>query len=253
MKRKLVWSLVSVVLGSAAVVPSALAAEGVSFSVGLRAWGNQWSTWDVYPGASENFTSGTRVAVLPTVGVRFGSFLASASHFARKSYDFQGNTGNFSAKRQETDILGGYYVLPTLALTLGHKTVKQDFGGTAQFKYSGPIFGMVASAPLTSGFSLYGTIGLGRMKASLPLQDAGGSSRLDADYFLGEVGVAYSLNPGSLVPGAKAMALTAGYRNQVLATKGFKVPLSTTNSSLYRSTDLRDTTEGFTLGFTLSF
>lgn len=231
----------------------AFANDGVSFSVGLRAWSNQWTTWDVYPGASENFTSGSRVAVLPTVGVRFGSFLASASQFTRKSYDFQGNAGPFSAKRQETDVLGGYYVLPTLALTLGHKTVKQDFGGSATFKYTGPIVGVVASAPLTAGFSLYGSMGYGKMDARLPLQDAAGRSRLDVDYYLGEVGVAYSLGQAGLIPGTKAVALTAGYRNQVLATKGFKIPLSTTDASLSRSTDLRDTTEGFTLGVTMSF
>lgn len=241
----------------------ALADEATTVSLGLRAWSNSWTSWDVYPptavggqtipGASENFTSGNRVVAIPTVSVRHRDFLFSGSHFASTRYAFDGNSGSFSAHRKETDGLVGYYVLPTLALTLGYKEVKQDFGGSAKFKYSGPIVGAVGSAPLTSGFSLYGNFGYGKIKAHLPLTDASGRSKLDADYLLGEVGLAYSIDTRSMMPSAKGLALTLGYRSQVLATQDYRLRLSTTSSTPNRSTQLRDTTEGLTLGVSVSF
>jgi hypothetical protein len=63
------------------------------------------------------------------------------------------------------------------------------------------------------------------------------------------LGLAYSLPPG-LIPGAKGAALTLGYRNQVLATQQFRVAI---NDTVSRSTDLRDTTEGMTVGLSVSF
>lgn len=260
MHKKIDARALALVLAGMALSP-AQAQQETTVSVGLRAWVNEWTSWDIYPaqpvpggvvpGASENFTSGSRVALTPSLSVRHGKLLFSASHFVSKRYSFDGNDGAFTAKRKETDALAGYYVLPTLALTLGYKSVEQDFG--SRFKYDGPILGAVASAPLTAGFTLYGNFGYGRMKAKLPLQDAGGRSRFDVDYLLGEVGVAYSFNPSGVLPGAKAAALTIGYRNQVLATQGFKIPLDASNAGPTRSTDLRDTTEGLTLGLSASF
>lgn len=260
MHKKIDGRLLALLLTGLAVLP-VRAQEATTVSVGLRAWVNEWTSWDVYPalaapgvslpGASENFTSGSRVALTPSLSVRYGKLLFSASHFVSKRYSFDGNTGAFTAKRKETDALAGYYVLPTLALTLGYKSVQQDFAD--RYKYDGPIVGAVASAPLTGGFSLYGNFGYGRMKAKLPLQDAAGRSKFDVNYLLGEVGVAYGFNPSGVLPGAKAAALTIGYRNQVLATQGFRIPLDAGNSSQTRSTDLRDTTEGLTLGLSASF
>ncbi len=245
-------------VGALAAAPAS-ADSDTTASVSVRAWVNRWTSWDVYPplsagnfslpGASENFSSRSRVALTPSLTVRHGDFLASASHFLRKSYSFEGNVGAFTARRRETDALLGYYVLPTLALAVGFKAVDQDFGATARFKYDGPIVGAVASAPLTAGFSLYGNVGAGRLRARLPLQDASGRSQLKAGYFLGEVGLAYALR-SALVPAAKGAVLTFGYRNQVLATQDFRIGVERART---RPTDLRDTTEGMTLGFSLSF
>lgn len=245
---------------------SACANDDLTVNVGLRLWNNNWTSWDVYPpfgsgaipGASENFTSSSETALIPTISVRYKDFLVSGSHFVDRGFDFDGVSGNkFSSDRQETDFLIGYYVLPSLALTLGYKDVKQDFGGTAQFKYSGPMLGVAASAPLTQGFSLYGSFGYGFMDAKLPVGmaalEANGKTALDVNYMLGEVGVAYSIDVSSLLPGAKGMAITLGYRNQVLNTKDFSVRVSDVNPALQRNTDLRDTTEGLALGVSVSF
>jgi hypothetical protein len=254
MKIKTVLLAIPLVIAS-----PTLSAETV-FNVGLRTWFNAWTSWDVYPplvignatlpGASENFTSGNRAALIPTFSVRHNDLLLSASRFARKSYSFDGNSGSFGARREETDALVGYYVLPTVAVTLGYKEVKQDFSGTAQFKYSGPTLGAVASAPLTGGFSLYGNFGYGPLKARLPVADASGNRRFDANYLLGEVGLAYALDLRDRMPSARALTLTAGYRHQVLATQDYRI---STGANQSRATELRDTTEGLTVGLSVSF
>ena len=247
--------LVSAVLASQPV----WADDATVFTVGLRTWSNSWSTWDAYPplavgnfflpGGAENFTSGNQAVLIPSLSVRSGDFMLSASRFVKKRYSFTGNDGGFSAKREETDVHGGYYVLPTLAVSVGYKEVKQDFGGGAQFKYSGPILGVVGSAPLTRGFSLYGNVGYGRVNGRFPGDgaDASGQTKFNADYWLGEAGLAYSFEG---MGAAKAMSVTLGYRNQVLATGGYRIA---TGPSATRATELRDTTEGLALGLSMSF
>jgi len=251
MKTKCAF-LLAVVLG-----PSAWADDSTTLTVGLRAWSNTWSTWDVYPptavgnayipGASENFSSGNKAVLIPSVSLRHGDWLLSASRFLKTRYGFDGNEGSFSSKREETDFHGGYYLLPTLAVSLGYKGVKQEFTGGTEFKYSGPILGVLGAAPLTRGFSLYGNVGYGRVKGRFPVSDASGRSKFDADYWLGEAGLAYSFEG---MGAAKAMSLTLGYRSQVLATDGFRIALSPSTS---RATELRDTTEGLALGLSMSF
>lgn len=244
-------------------VQAAWADEAVRFTAGMRVWSNAWTSWDVYPplqtpvgslpGAAENFTAGSRITAIPTLSLRSGEWLLSASQFNSTRYSFEGNAGAFSARRDEVDALVGYYLLPTLAATLGYKQVKQDFGANAKFRYSGPTLGAAASAPLTAGFTLYASFGVGRMSTRLPVRDAAGRSTFDANYLLGELGLAYSLNPGPLGPTVKAATLTAGYRSQVLSTTGFGIALDPSNPSISRSTKLRDTTEGLTLGLSLTF
>lgn len=230
-----------------------------TITVGVRAWANQWTTWDVfppistsqgtYPASSENFTSGSRVALTPTLSIRINDFLVSGSVFSRKHYSFQGDSG-LSATRKESDLLIGYYVLPTFAVTLGQKYVEQDFSG--RYKYSGPIVGATGSAPLTGGFSMYGTLAIGRLSARIPVAqvDAQARTKFNADYLLSEVGIAYPLI--GLIPGSKATTLTMGYRNQVLATKGYSLSSGVVGQP-NRSTELRDTTEGLTIGISVSF
>lgn len=248
------------------------ATDSPTITVGMKMWQNKWSTWDAFPpyydaaakgylpGQTENYSSSDRSAFIPAISIRYKDILVSGSYFAKTKYDWVGAGGvKFSADRKESDVLVGYYVLPTLALTLGYKNVKQTFlAGNDVFDYSGPVLGVVASAPLTSGFSLYGNFGYGFMDAKLPARtaDQSGRSKFNADYLLSEIGVAYSFDTTSM-PQAKAVTATLGYRSQVLATKGYHVGVSTANAAATiwntRSTDLRDTTEGLSLGLSVSF
>ncbi|MBK7049963.1 MAG: hypothetical protein KBF98_02675 [Rhodoferax sp.] len=260
-------SISAIALLLCAATNPTFAADDVSITVGAKLWNNKWTSWDYYPpfglsptsslpGASENFSSGNQAALLPSLTVRVRNFLVTGSVFADKKYDFTGSNGiGFDAKRSETDLHVGYYVLPTLALTVGYKNVEQDFNNGKVFKYSGPIIGVVGSAPLTQGYSLYGNFGYGAMTANLPngFTDNSGRGKLDADYYLSEVGVAYSFDVKSLFPSAKAMTATLGYRSQTLATQGFAVGLDVNNPSKMRSTELRDNTEGLALGVSITF
>lgn len=242
----------------------AFAADDVTVTAGLKMWNNKWSSWDVIPparscsttgacGYSENYTSGDNAAWIPSASVRYRDFLVAGSYFANHSYGFAGANGNsFNGDRKEMDIVAGYYVLPTVAVIGGYKEVKQSFSGTG-FKYSGPIFGVNASAPLTGGFSLYGTAALGRLDANLPdglvTIGATSSNNYNADYKLGEVGLAYAFDVRASMPGMKSLVATLGYRNQVIATNAQIRDTPTTS----RGTELRDTTEGLTLGLTAVF
>jgi len=267
MFKKMSMRLPTIAILVCAAACPALASDDLSITLGAKVWSNKWTSWDAYPpfalsptsslpGASENFSSGNQASFIPSLTVRYRDFLLTGSMFANRSYGFIGSDGKgFSADRKETDIHAGYYILPTLALTLGYKEVVQDFGNDRVFKYTGPIIGAVGSAPLTQGYSLYGNFGYGAMNANFPsgFVDNAGRGKLNADYFLGEVGVAYSFDVRSFMPSAKAMTGTVGYRNQTLVTKDFAVGLDANRPSQSRSTELRDNTEGLSLGLSLTF
>jgi len=257
---------IAIALSCVAVSP-AFAADDLYVTVGAKVWSNKWTSWDYYapialnavqslPGASENFSSSSQASFIPSLTMRYGDFMVTGSLFAKKDYGFTGSDGKtFTAKRDETDLHGGYFVLPTLAVTLGYKDVKQDFGPGREFKYSGPIIGLAGSAPLTQGFSLYGNFGYGSMKADFPkgFTDNNGKNSLNADYYLGEVGLAYSFDAKSIFPSAKALTATLGYRNQTISTQNFAVGVDANNPSRSRSTELRDNTEGLSLGLSVTF
>lgn len=223
---------------------NALAADSdVTVTVGLKAWNNSWSSWnttydDQSPSRAivQNLET-SETSLIPSVSVRYKNFLVGGSYFAKQSYGFGfqgGDVGNVS--RLEYDLSAGYYVLPTLAIIAGYKKVEQKFrDGT--YKFSGPILGFSGSAPLTGGFSLYGTAALGIMD----LKDPTGT-KSDANYRLGEVGLAYSFDAGM---GTKAVIGTIGYRSQAIITK-----LKYEGFVGYKG---RDTTEGLTIGIAAAF
>ena len=221
----------------------AFADEGdFSATVGLKAWVNNWSTWNGFSGYDQdlndvnhvyNVESSDTTAWIPSVSVRYKDFMVGGSYFVKRGYDI--GEGFRDVKREEFDIIGGYYVLPTLAIIAGYKEVDQWFAN-GKYKYSGPIIGFSASAPLTSGFSLYGTAAFGPMDAKRP-----SGATTDADYRLGEVGLAYAFNVGG---GVKSLIGTIGYRSQVIVTE---------MSGVLSGEKGRDTTEGMTLGIVAAF
>jgi hypothetical protein len=167
---------------------------------------------------------------MPIVSVRYADFIASLSALPSTSFSF---ADGHEDQREEFDVNVGYFVLPGLALTLGYKKVQQS-NGPDRYRPAGPVIGLSGNAPLSGAWSLYGNLGVGRLKTP-----GGDPISFDADYRLTELGVAYALD-GQDFP--RRWTFTAGYRIQVMSSK-----------EAFGTQDGRDTTEGFTLGAIATF
>lgn len=254
---------------------TALAADEFSATVALKAWDTTASKYlPNLIGSSPNQSpiiivgeSSHTTAWIPSVSIRYKDFMVGGSHFAKQAYNFGGSE---DINRQEFDLVAGYYVLPTLAIIAGYKEIKQDFEISAraqEWKYSGPIIGFSASAPLTGGFSLYGSAAIGtlkfRPKGSFAdvrqfnsLLAGGFVANSDADYKLGEVGIAYAFDPGKTA-GLNALIATLGYRSQTLLVKQNGRVAASSNPSVFiyswEGLKGRDSTEGVTLSIIGAF
>lgn len=210
---------------------------GVSVSVGARAWYTEWTTFSYFvdENTGENLalteiSASNKLAILPIISVRYGDFLGSVSGFPSTRFSFDdGGSGT----REEFDANVGYFVMPGLALTLGYKKVSQS-DGPNRYRPAGPVVGVSANAPLDGAWSLYGSLGVGRLKTP-----GGDKIDFEADYRLTELGLAYTLN-GNRMP--RIWTFTAGYRIQVMSSK-----------DAFVAQDGRDTTQGFTLGAMATF
>ncbi|MBL8340599.1 MAG: hypothetical protein JNL30_03950 [Rubrivivax sp.] len=218
---------------------------GLSLSVGARAWYTEWTTFGYYPGADPNLaltqTSGpSKWVTLPTVSLRFGNFFGSLSAFPSTGFEF---TDGSASKRSESDLNVGYAVLPGLSVTLGYKRIAQR-GEVFRYEPKGPVLGVSGNAALSGPVSLYGALGVGRLKT--PGDPRPEVVKFDATYRLTEVGVAYALPSadGALV---RRWTFTAGHRIQVMRSK------DAFTTAAGRSQDGIDTTQGFTLGVLATF
>ncbi|MBL8323550.1 MAG: hypothetical protein JNJ89_01190 [Rubrivivax sp.] len=233
-------------VAAALAAPLAQAQEvGLDVSVGARAWYTEWTTFGYHPGTDPNLaltqTSGPgQWVTLPTVSLRYGSFFGSLSAFPSTPFEF---TDGSAGKRSESDLNIGYSVLPGLGVTLGYKRIAQR-GEVFRYEPKGLVLGVSGTAALSGPLSLYGALGVGRLKT--PSDPRPEVVKFDATYRLTEVGVAYALPSadGMLV---KRWTFTAGHRIQVMRSKD----AFTTAAGL--SQDGIDTTQGFTLGVLATF
>ena len=223
----------ALLLAACAAAPVLAQESPLGISVGLKAWSTQWTTWgyaDVVGGGrviTEALTNDKTVLV-PMLSVRWRDFIGSVSAIGSTTYSYpDGDT----VSRKEHDVNLGYFIAPGVAATLGYKSLAQ-WAGPNNFKLAGPTVGLSANAPLSGAFSLYGALGLGRMKPK-------GNVDLDADYQLSEVGAAYNVAMGGI---PKSLTFTVGYRTQVLKSK-----------EALPGQDARDLTQGFTFGLVAAF
>jgi hypothetical protein len=170
----------------------------------------------------------------------------SGIHFSKTTYSLGGDvsptTGGLfalSASRKEIDGNLGYYVLPSVALTVGYKQIDQDFAEpNLPYRWRGPTVGVAASAALRGPLAIYGTFVYGRLKLDSPVADVAGNSHFNADYLLGEWGLAYGIRtPLSRL----SFTVTAGYRVQIVSTRKFDV---STGFDGYQPVDVHDITQG---------
>ena len=107
---------------------------GFSFSVGVRAWYTDWTTFSYYvddttdPDTNLALTqksASNEVVLIPLVSVRYRDFVGSVSGWPSTKFSFDDGS---SGTREEFDINVGYYVMSGVAFTLGYKKVQQSEG-----------------------------------------------------------------------------------------------------------------------------
>jgi hypothetical protein len=268
MNSKSLWRVAAAVLPGLFQVP-ALAAEGAgegfSVTVGTKVWVNEWSSWatPTIGGQGEvvPVDSSTKVSLIPVVNLRFRDFYASFSTLLNTTYTLSGQGPNLfgqgqnsiDGSRKEFDANLGYYVFPGLGVSVGYKSLSQGFSGGEDFHWTGPTIGATLTAPIQGGFAGYGAVGVGFFKMNLPAADPNSpvNSRLNANYAIGEIGLAYGA-AGIPAIAVTSTAFTLGYRFQSVTTKDYKVRAGT-GTTVNGSTDLHDVTQGPALGFLLRF
>jgi hypothetical protein len=229
--------------------------QDVRVSVAAKLWFNEWTSWVGQDYADENdrnFTdfvpiSGRRAAVIPAISARWHDWLLSASSFAAARYSLSGSDLTARSARHETDVSIGHYVLPTVALSAGYKTVNQAFN--RQYHFAGPTLGISGSAPLSgTNLSVYGSFAVGQLKATFGSADAVGRTVFRANYNLSEFGFAYSFGRMALMPAY--LTGTLGYREQSIITRGYR-GYSTTRGTF--EDRVRDATQGVAAGIVVSY
>lgn len=236
--KNLIKKSTAVLLVSAFSFAAHAADEGsyssdLSFSAGVRLWSNQWqANSDIIPGSNHiiRADSNTKLVAIPVFSVRYQNFGASFSYFANTKYNLFNGANTNSISRSESDINLSYSLLPGLSASLGYKSIEW---GNVSIK--GPILGVSASAPIGSGFGVYGTTGFGWLKTK-----AGVAESSNTDYALGDLGLSYSIDTSSTA--VKGLTATVGYRFQNITAK-----------KLINGRDFKDTTSGLTIGLIGSF
>src|SRR5258706_7064643 len=227
MNSKGLWRVAAAVLSGLVQVP-ALAAEGTgegfSVTVGTKVWVNEWSSWytPTIGGQAEvvPIDSSTKVSLIPVVSLRLRDFYASFSTLLTTSYTLSEQAENsIDASRKEFDANVGYYVLPGVGVSLGFKSLSQAFGG-ANYRWRGPTVGASVTAPIRGGVAAYVSVGVGFFTMDLPAADPNPpvNSGLNANYAIGEIGVAHPTTGISTVPVTSA-PFPPGYRFPAVPTK----------------------------------
>jgi len=246
-------------------------------TVGYKAWFN---TWDLpidrpFDGQVIIVDSGTEISHIPIVSLRYKNFFVSGSYFTKTDYDFDkmydeqgyyssdldsyGNVmfieENISAERSEWDITTGYYVNPNLAITFGYKNIERvyhhsyshsfvqssgeivTYTGQHQdnMKTKGLTLGLTSSVPLGRGFGVYSNFAYGRLASTW------GMDNLSIPYYLGEMGLTYSLRFKNHT--IDAASFHAGYRFQRIDFEG----------TIFKEQTVKDRTDGFVFGVNFNF
>jgi len=243
--------------------------KDLSLFVGLRLWANKFdipafrlvvdpNTGNV-EGSANTYVSDFEVAVMPTVGLRWRDFLISATYFAPTKYGTSDLPGT-SVRRTELDLTVGYYVLPSLLVSVGYKKANVDdlpgyLGEGFDAEIDGFLVGLTGSAPLSDSFSLYGSFAYGIGKQDLDAGSFGKVSNIDAAYQIAEIGIAYRFPfEGRFV---RSASVSLGFRIQTLESEDLKFPIFApgplTTPIAFREQDGRSTTSGPVLSLVATF
>jgi hypothetical protein len=178
--------------------------DDVHGTIGLRLWRTEWTSWF---GSNQSYlAAGDETAVIPVASIRYKEFLVSGSYMAKTDFSF---TPAYTPERKEYDINFGYFLLPSLAATVGYKHMHYDSPDGYDWTTKGWTVGLSGSAPLAPYMSIYGNLAYGRPK----IQDNSLTfTGQRARYLLTEFGLAFPL--GHFSPSMSGFLVTAGYRYQ---------------------------------------
>jgi hypothetical protein len=214
--------------------------DDLHFTVGYRAWFNSWTTPGKVVlgsqfGAVRLETTSDAIGSIPTVGVRYKDFFASASGFFANDYTadlIRVSNVNFDqhSKRREADVNVGYYIHPWIALSAGYKHIGMDITiqgvpsniFEASYSYNGPTLGAAVSIPLPeggllpSGLTVYGNGAGGYLWTHGNRQNGANTVSNHSFYSVLEGGLAYKFAslPVALTGGYKFQALNMHYKSQ---------------------------------------
>ena len=214
----------------------AMADDDISVSAGIRLWNLNYQgngnaagrTLAIGSRLVTNNDSGRELAPILVGSIRYKEFGLSASHFVKTSFLLTDTIQTSTVDRKESDIHASYFFLPGLSAGIGYKRVDLNDKLGTNPKIDGPIVSVSGAAALGSGFGLYGTLALGKLKADSSFNTS------NVAYTLSDVGLVYSFD-GMM----KGLSLTLGYRFQELKVKG---------SPIFNGQEFRDTTTGPALG-----
>mgnify|MGYP001588240984 CR=1 FL=1 len=235
--------------------------------IGYKGWFNQWLTGtlnnDTINGAHvSTFTSDYEYTSIPVISLRYDNLFVSGSYYMPTKFSFPDTsylikyttlvneiteTAKTTAEREEWDTSIGYYVHPSIGLTVGYKNIQQEYTttlrspgityarptNTSTTTIKGPTVGITGGYPLGSGFGAYYAFSYGWLEASY----TGESRKDDVTYTLTDIGFSFK-------PENTPLVFTLGYRAQLIDTK----------FSTYLGEQIGpDDTKGFVLGANLIF
>lgn len=222
---------------------SSVFAGDLSVTVGLKAWANEWQTWNDPRGTalgSGSFGTANAVAINPSVTIKYKNAFMSAGFMPSTSYKIPGSSDGTTsnASRKEMDLSVGYYFHPQAALTLGYKQITQTWGG-ADYVWKIPAMGISTFAPVqdTSMF-IYGNGAVGISTITTSDSTASTWSMKGGMYTTSEIGAGYSFS--------SSFRVTGGYKFQASPTT-MESRLTTKKITFI------DSTRGFVFGGSFTF
>lgn len=249
---------------------------GAQFFAGLRLWANEWDiiflerkpiidpknpTTILLQDQISSHISKMKIVPMPTMGVRYGSYVASMTYSAPTSYDASSGYGR-SVERSEFDVNFGYLITSSVLMSLGFKTASVDRlvpsdSQDSKQRIQAIVFGVSGNAPIADPVSLYGNMAYGMARQKSAMKDASGDDTISASYVIGEFGVSVRLLEGEAGAALKQLTGSVGYRVQTYTNKD--VPLGTYTLTdpmtpvSVSHTDMRNSTSGIVLSIVGAF